>query len=155
MYLVGDIGNSEIKICLINSKKKTIKKFNFTSKNISLKKIRKNFKSLDQYYAKINKILFCSVVPKIFRLIKYYLKTKTNIKCFEIKDLDLSSFLNIKVNYNQVGSDRIANSISLVKDKKNYIIIDLGTATTFDVLIGKNYVGGIIAPGIKISQHFI
>ena len=153
MYLVGDIGNSEIKICLINSKKKTIKKFNFTSKNISLKKIRKNFKSLDQYYAKINKILFCSVVPKIFRLIKYYLKTKTNIKCFEIKDLDLSSFLNIKVNYNQVGSDRIANSISLVKDKKNYIIIDLGTATTFDVLIGKNYVGGIIAPGIKISLN--
>ena len=109
MYLVGDIGNSEIKICLINSKKKTIKKFNFTSKNISLKKIRKNFKSLDQYYAKINKILFCSVVPKIFRLIKYYLKTKTNTICFEIKDLDLSSFLNIKVNYNQVGSDRIAN----------------------------------------------
>ena len=153
MYLIGDIGNSEIKICLVNSKKKIIKKVNFSSKNISLKKIKKNFKSLNQDYSNINKILFCSVVPKIFRLIKIFLKIKTNIKCFEIKNLDLSSFLNIKVNYDQVGSDRIANSISLVKAKKNFIIVDLGTATTFDVLIGKSYVGGIIAPGIKISLN--
>lgn len=153
MYLIGDIGNSEIKICLVNSKKKIIKRINFTSKSISLKKIKKNFKTLNQDYLYINKILFCSVVPKIFKLIKNFLKTKTKLRCFEIKNLDLSSFLNIKVNYNQVGSDRIANSISLVKAKKNFIIIDLGTATTFDVLVGKNYVGGIIAPGIKISLN--
>ena len=153
MYLIGDIGNSEIKICLVNSKKKIIKRINFTSKSISLKKIKKNFKTLNQDYLYINKILFCSVVPKIFKLIKNFLKTKTKLRCFEIKNLDLSSFLNIKVNYNQVGSDRIANSISLVKAKKNFIIIDLGTATTFDVLVGKNYIGGIIAPGIKISLN--
>ncbi len=153
MYLIGDIGNSEIKICLVNSKKQIIKKISFSSKNISIKKIKNNFKSLNQYYLNINKILFCSVVPKIFQLIKNFLKTNTNIKCFEIKSLDLSSFLKIKVNYNQVGSDRIANSISLAEPKKNFIIIDLGTATTFDVLIGKNYIGGIIAPGIKISLN--
>ncbi len=153
MYLIGDIGNSEIKICLVNSRKKIIKRISFASKNISLRKIRNNFKSLSKYYSNINKILFCSVVPKIFKLIKNFLKTKTKLKCFEIKNLDLSSLLNIKVNYNQVGSDRIANSISLAKPKKNFIIIDLGTATTFDVLIGKNYVGGIIAPGIKISLN--
>ena len=153
MYLIGDIGNSEIKVCLVNSRKQIIKRISFTSKNISLKKIRNNFKSLNQYYSNINKILFCSVVPKIFRLIKHFLKTKTSTRCFEIKNLDLSSSLKIKVNYNQVGSDRIANSISLAKPKKNFIIIDLGTATTFDVLIGKNYVGGIIAPGIKISLN--
>jgi len=153
MYLIGDIGNSEIKVCLVNSRKQIIKRISFTSKNISLKKITNNFKLLNQYYSNINKILFCSVVPKIFRLIKHFLKTKTNTKCFEIKNLDLSSSLKIKVNYNQVGSDRIANSISLAKPKKNFIIIDLGTATTFDVLIGKNYVGGIIAPGIKISLN--
>ncbi|MDC1033602.1 type III pantothenate kinase, partial [Candidatus Pelagibacter sp.] len=33
------------------------------------------------------------------------------------------------------------------------IILDLGTATTFDVLLKKNYIGGIIAPGIKISLN--
>tara|TARA_B100000902_G_scaffold396706_1_gene458475 strand:+ start:432 stop:1178 length:747 start_codon:yes stop_codon:yes gene_type:complete len=153
MYLVGDIGNSEVKVCLVNSKKIIIKRINFTSNNMSLKKIKNNLSSLNGYYSNIDKILFCSVVPKVFRLIKLFLKTKTNIRCFEIKDLNLSSFLKIKVKYKQVGSDRIANSISLVKNKKNFIIIDLGTATTFDVLIDKNYVGGIIAPGIKISLN--
>tara|TARA_B100000029_G_scaffold127791_1_gene121405 strand:+ start:3626 stop:4372 length:747 start_codon:yes stop_codon:yes gene_type:complete len=153
MYLIGDIGNSEIKICLVNSRKIIIKRISFTSKNISLRKIRTNLKSLSRYYSNIKKIIFCSVVPKIFNLIKNFLNSKTNLKCFEIKNLDLSSLLKIKVNYNQVGSDRIANSISLAKSKKNFIIIDLGTATTFDVLIGKNYIGGIIAPGIKISLN--
>ena len=153
MYLVGDIGNSEIKVCLVNSKKLIIKRINFTSKNMSLKKIKSNLNSLNGYYSNIDKILFCSVVPKIFKLIKLYFKIKTHIRCFEIKDLDLSSLLKIKVKYKQVGSDRIANSISVVKNKKNFIIIDLGTATTFDVLLGKSYVGGIIAPGIKISLN--
>ncbi len=142
-----------IKICLINSKKQIIKRINLDSKNISLRKIKNNFKFLNKHYSNINKILFCSVVPKIFQLIKHFLKTKTNTKCYEIKSLNLSSLLKIKVKYNQVGSDRIANSISLAKLKKNFIIIDLGTATTFDVLIGKNYIGGIIAPGIKISLN--
>ena len=59
----------------------------------------------------------------------------------------------INVNYNQVGSDRITNAISLMDNKKNFIILDFGTATTFDVLIKDTYVGGIIAPGIKLSLN--
>ena len=61
--------------------------------------------------------------------------------------------LKIKVNYKQVGSDRLANAIGLIDSKKNFIIIDLWTATTFDVLIDNSYRGGIIAPGIKISLN--
>ena len=40
-----------------------------------------------------------------------------------------------------------------MKKKKNYIILDFGTATTFDVLTNNTYVGGIIAPGIKLSLN--
>ncbi len=57
------------------------------------------------------------------------------------------------MNYNQVGSDRVTNAISLMDNKKNFIIVDLGTATTFDVIIKHTYIGGIIAPGIKISLN--
>ncbi len=153
MYLIGDIGNTEIKICLVNRKKKIIKRIKLTSKNISIKKIENKFYVLNQYYNKIEKILFCSVVPKIFRLFKSFIKSKIKIKCFEIKKLNLSNLLKIKVKYNQVGSDRITNCIALAENKKNFIIIDLGTATTFDILLGKNYIGGIIAPGIKISLN--
>ena len=42
-------------------------------------------------------------------------------------------------------------AISLANGKSNYIILDFGTATTFDVLIKNTYKGGIIAPGIEIS----
>jgi type III pantothenate kinase len=153
MYLIGDIGNTEIKISLVNSKKNIIKKINFSSNSISSTKIKKQFKIFYKYLPKIEKILFCSVVPNSFILIKNFLKTKTNVKCYEIKDLNLKSLIKIKVDYNQVGSDRIANAISLINYKKNFIIIDLGTATTFDVLLKNNYMGGIIAPGIKISLN--
>jgi type III pantothenate kinase len=118
-----------------------------------LKKISYNFKKINKYFLKIEKILFCSVVPSTFKLVKNFLNKKTKIKCYEIKELKLSTLIDIKVNYKQVGSDRLANAISLINNNKNYIIIDLGTATTFDVLINKSYRGGIIAPGIKLSLN--
>ena len=152
MYLIGDIGNSEIKICLVNKKNKIIKRINFSSSNLTLKNLNKVFKK-SNFFLKIEKILFCSVVPKSFKLIKKFLKTKTQIKCFEVKQLNLSKIIKIKVNYNQVGSDRVTNAISLMDNKKNFIIVDLGTATTFDVIIKHTYIGGIIAPGIKISLN--
>ena len=37
--------------------------------------------------------------------------------------------------------------------KDNYIILDFGTATTFDVLVNNTYIGGIIAPGVKLSLN--
>ena len=74
-------------------------------------------------------------------------------KCFEVKNLNLKSLINIKVDYKQVGSDRITNAISLMNNKDNFIILDFGTATTFDVLIKNTYAGGIIAPGIKLSLN--
>ena len=153
MYILGDIGNSEIKIYLVNSKNKIKKNINIPTKKINNTLLKSNFKFLVKDFKKIEKILFCSVVPKSFKLIKKYLKTVTKINCYEIKDLALKSLINIKVNFKQVGSDRLTNAISLQNNKDNFIILDFGTATTFDVLIKKTYRGGIIAPGIKISLN--
>ena len=51
----------------------------------------------------------------------------------------------------QVGSDRLANAISVINNKDNFIILDFGTATTFDVILKDTYKGGIIAPGVNLS----
>ena len=59
--------------------------------------------------------------------------------------------MKLKVNRSQVGSDRIANAISVIDNKNNYIVVDFGTATTFDVIIKNTYYGGVIAPGISLS----
>ena len=100
-----------------------------------------------------DELLFCSVVPKSFNLIKKFLSKKTKVQCYEVKSLDLKSLIKIKVNYKQVGSDRLTNAISLANNKNNFIVLDLGTATTFDVLIKDSYSGGVIAPGIKLSLN--
>ena len=50
-----------------------------------------------------------------------------------------------------MGSDRIANAIG-AKIFKNCLILDFGTATTFDVIKNKVYEGGVIAPGVKLSM---
>ena len=151
MYILGDIGNSDTKIFLVNKKNRVLKKINLNTKNINNQNLNKKIKFLTKDLKIIEKILFCSVVPKSFNLIKRYFYKKTKIKCYEIKDLNLRSLIKIKVNFKQVGSDRLTNAISLQNDRDNFIILDFGTATTFDVVIKKNYTGGIIAPGVKIS----
>ena len=153
MYILGDIGNSETKLFLVNSKNRIIKYKNFPSKEINNKVLNNNFNSLTNDYSKIEKILFCSVVPKSYSLIKKFLYKKIRKKCYEVKDLKLRSLMNIDVNYKQVGSDRLTNAIGLLNHKDNFIILDFGTATTFDVIIKKSYKGGVIAPGIKISLN--
>ena len=62
----------------------------------------------------------------------------------KLKNLKLNKLIKIKVNKKQVGSDRLTNAISLINKKDNFIILDFGTATTFDVVIKNSYLGGII-----------
>ena len=153
MYILGDIGNSETKIYLVNSNKKIIKRINIPSKNINFNTLKKKLNKLTNNFKGINKILFCSVVPKTFFLIRKFFKKNTKIRCHEVKDLNLRSMINIDVNFKQVGSDRITNAISVINNKNNFIILDFGTATTFDVVIKNSYKGGVIAPGIKLSLN--
>ena len=153
MYILGDIGNTETKLCLVSKKKRIVKKIIFPSKNFNNLLLNSTLKKNKFKLEKVEKILFCSVVPKTYKIIKNYFLKNTKVKCYEVKNLKLKSLMNIKVNFHEVGSDRITNAISLIDYKNNYIILDFGTATTFDVLIKNSYFGGIIAPGVKLSLN--
>ena len=151
MIIVGDIGNTETKICLVNSKNIIIKRVTLITKKINLPLLKRSLSSLSLKNKSINKCLFCSVVPKSFNTIKSFFHKTYKIKCKELKKLNLNKLIKIKVNYKQIGSDRLANAISVINNKDNFIILDFGTATTFDVLIKNTYHGGVIAPGVKLS----
>ena len=153
MYILGDIGNTETKIFLVSTNNKIVKKLNLSTRDINITKLNRLFINFIADYKKVKKILFCSVVPNSFIIIKKFLLKKTKLKCYEVKDLNLKSLIQIKANYKQVGSDRLTNAISLVNNKNNFIILDFGTATTFDVLIKNVYSGGIIAPGVRLSLN--
>ena len=149
MYLIGDIGNTDIKLCLFDINKKKIKKITLKTEKLSFSYMRSKLKGIK--FKNIKKILFCSVVPKSYKLVKKFFNLHTDIKCKEIKDLDISKLIKIKVNKKQIGSDRIVNAISAANNKNNFIIVDFGTATTFDVVLKNSYIGGVIAPGLELS----
>ena len=151
MIIVGDIGNTETKICLVNSKDVIVRRITLMTKKINLSLLKKSLFNLNIKNQLIDKCLFCSVVPKSFSEIKNFFNKIHKLKCHELKNLKLSKLIKIKVNYKQIGSDRLANAIGVINNKDNFIILDFGTATTFDVLIKKTYHGGVIAPGVKLS----
>ena len=148
-YIVGDIGNSSTRVCLLENSK-ILKSFIFDTNKIFLKGyIQKFIKKLSKKNLK-KEILFSCVVPMAFKKIKKSL-SKTNYKVLEIKNLKLNKLIKINIkNIKQLGSDRIVNSIE-GKKFKNCLIIDFGTATTFDIVKKGVYEGGVIAPGVKSS----
>ena len=151
MYLLGDIGNTETKICLVNFNQKIIKKVVLKTNSISRKTLNSKLKFFLKKSKKIDKILFSSVVPPIFKLIKFYFLKNFKKQCFELKKMKIKKIIKIIVNKKQIGSDRLANAISVINNKDNFIIVDFGTATTFDVIIKNQYLGGVIAPGVDLS----
>ena len=153
MYIIGDIGNTEVKICLFSINKKLIKKIALKTNLINSKYLKKKLSIFVKKNITINKIIFSSVVPKVYNLINFYFSKNLKIYCIEIKKLNLNKLIKINVNRKQIGSDRLCNAIGVNDNKNNYIIIDFGTATTFDVVIKNKYLGGIIAPGLSLSLN--
>ena len=151
MYIIGDIGNTEVKIFLIKEKLKKIKKIVLKTNMINNKYLNKKFRHIIKIKQKIDKIIICSVVPKKYKVIDIFFKQKFKRKSKELKKINLEKSIKILANKKQIGSDRIANALSVMDKKNNYIIIDFGTATTFDVVKKNYYLGGIIAPGIELS----
>ena len=152
-HLIGDIGNTETKLCILNKSFKIVRRLKIDTLKIN-----------NQYYFKkiifsfvqnkiINKkALFSSVVPSVFLVMKKNLKKYFNIQCQELKQTHYSKIIKINANKKQVGSDRIANAIGAhYRYKSDCIVLDFGTATTFDVINEGTYWGGIIAPGVNLS----
>ena len=156
--IVGDIGNTVTKICLIDVKTLKVKKIiYFNSKSINYTNLlKKNLKKIIKNKNIFKVALFSSVVPVYQSILSKYLKKFYKIKLREIKEENIKKIVKINIkNKNQVGSDRIANAVGVYKKYKlNCIVLDFGTATTFDV-VTKNgiYNGGLIAPGVKLSLN--
>ena len=72
MIILGDIGNTETKICLVNNNK-IIKKIVIPSKGKKIDILNKYFKRFK--FIKVKKILFCSVVPSTFKDLKNYFRS--------------------------------------------------------------------------------
>ena len=154
--IVIDVGNTNIVIGFYTKNKlNKIIRLNTEKKiNILQKEINKFFKSNKKLINNLKDRLciLSSVVPSLnFIFEKSFQKNKFKFYIINPKKIPFRGKINY--NLNQIGSDRIANYAYVYSRKiKNCIIVDFGTATTFDVIKNNKYSGGLIFPGINLSM---
>lgn len=103
---------------------------------------------------KISDIIIGSVVPDLTKVIELALQKFYGGKIFIVdnKNADFKIDSSLK-KPEEIGIDRLINAkIAYKKFGSDLIIVDFGTATTFDI-VGNNgqYLGGVIAPGVNLS----
>jgi type III pantothenate kinase len=157
MIICLDVGNTNIKYALYEGEKLII----------SFRVATEHKKTSDEYGGQLLNILntngikaeditggiVSSVVPPLDYTIERMCQTYLKIKPLVLAP-GLKTGLNLRVdNAKEVGADRVVNNVSAVKKYgAPLIVIDFGTATTFNAIDSKcQFIGGVIAPGIKGS----
>lgn len=151
-----DVGNSETTVGVGNSDNWDSYRYT-TRKTITSDELLMMFKSTIDFSKDNDEIIHgaivCSVVPQITDSVIFAINKFTSKEVLVVGP-GIKTGLKVNIdNPKELGPDRIANSVGGYKKiKKEVVIVDLGTATTFDVVNqNKEYIGGSIAPGIKIS----
>ena len=151
-----DVGNSETTIGVGNSQGWQGYRFT-TRKTVTSDELLMMFKTIiDNPLIKeglIEGAIICSVVPEITNSVS---EATSRFISKDVLTVGPGVKTGLKVNIDnpkELGPDRVANSIGgYSKASSEVIVVDLGTATTFDIVnTKKEYLGGSIAPGIKIS----
>ena len=101
--------------------------------------------------------VLCSVVPRVTPAVKKYVQSAWRLAALE---LNCATIRGVGVDYPKpktIGADRLANAVAA---KAHFgapvVVVDFGTAVTFDVVDAKgNYVGGIIAPGLAAMTNYL
>ncbi len=102
----------------------------------------------------IDAVIMSSVVPdanfEVKSFVRQYLKLEPRLITTGQIDVGMKVLID---NPKELGADRLINAFAAWSaHKQALIVIDFGTATTFDVVSGKGeYLGGVIAPGINLS----
>ena len=150
-FLAIDVGNTSIHFALCRGGR-FVRHFRIATKDGSKSAIAAIQKNRAMAPAVI-----ASVVPAVGELLKKNIKRKLGLPAYLIgKDITLT-IKNKYKNPKQVGVDRLLNAMAAYKEHPGeLIIVDFGTAITFDVVSKKGeYLGGVIAPGIEISLDAI
>ena len=72
MYIIGDIGNTDVKICLFSKNNRLIKKLILKTSLINKKYLKEKFSFFFNKKLSINNIIFSSVVPSVHKIIRLF-----------------------------------------------------------------------------------
>ncbi len=158
MIICIDVGNTNIKYAVYDG----------DALKISFRVATDLKKTSDEYGAQLVEMLsvagiaageieggiFSSVVPSLDYTVEHMLRVYFGVKPYEIAP-GLKTGLRMRAdNAKEVGADRIVNNVAALQKygtAKPIIVVDFGTATTFNILKDGEFIGGVIAPGIRGS----
>ncbi len=158
MIICIDVGNSNIKYAVFDGDEP---RFTFRVAT-DLKKTSDEYGVQLITMLQVNRVekseiaggILSSVVPSLDYTILHMLKVYFGISPKQVVP-GLKTGLKMRAdNAKEVGADRIANNVSALKKygaERPIVIVDFGTATTFNILRNGEFIGGVIAPGIKGS----
>lgn len=159
MLLVIDVGNTNIVFGVYDEENLIYDWRIATEKNRTSDEYGLLFEQIFRYHGlepnEVSDVIISSVVPTLMHtlpvaFIKYFNRTPL------VVGPGVKTGMNIRYdNPREVGADRIVNGVAgFEKYGGPLIIVDIGTAITFDVISREGeYLGGAIAPGIKISTE--
>lgn len=159
MVFAVDIGNTNIVIgCCRDNKISFVERVS-TKRDATVLEYAITFKNILELYgiskADIDGAIISSVVPEVTMTVRSAIKKITDIDAIVVGP-GLKTGVNIVIdNPSQLGSDLVVDaSAGIAEYSLPLIIIDMGTATTVSVIDEKrNYLGGMILPGVKVSLN--
>ena len=159
MLLVIDVGNTNVVLGIYEGERLVDNWRIWTERDRTSDEygilVRNLFSSRSISFGGIEAIAISCVVPPMLNML-----LELSERYFQRKPLIVEFGMNIGMpvltdNPMEVGADRIVNAVAAYhKHKRSLIVVDFGTATTFDYISPKGeYMGGAIAPGLGISSE--
>ncbi|MDD5383202.1 MAG: type III pantothenate kinase [Candidatus Margulisbacteria bacterium] len=143
MILAVDLGNTNIVFGLFRGKK-LLRQWRHPTSNFKLPASR----------YKIRKIIIASVVPALNKKLMRQIVKQYGVKPYFVTAENIPTLKVLLKNKREIGADRVVDALAAYKLYGGpAIVVDFGTATTFDIISAKGeYQGGVIAPGITLAR---
>ncbi|MFC1658719.1 type III pantothenate kinase [Candidatus Omnitrophota bacterium] len=147
MLLTIDIGNTSINFGVFKARV-LIKNFSIPTRGYALRDLKKLLAG-----TAIDECIICSVAPPALSRLKSDLRRVLRIRPYCLGEDIKVPLKNLYRRPRQVGSDRLVNAFAGIQlYGAPLVVIDFGTAVTFDAISKrKEYLGGLILPGLDIS----
>jgi type III pantothenate kinase len=158
MLLAVDVGNTNIVLALFDGDKVVAQWRLATRVDRTVDEFALSILQLLQLHgfsqSDVTDAIMSSVVPSLMFPLARCIRQYFNAELIIVGDAGVEIGINVKLDRPQeAGADRVVNAYAArEKYGANVIVLDFGTATTFDVVDGNgDYIGGVIAPGVNLS----
>ena len=143
MILTIDLGNTNVVFGLFKGKK-LVKEWRYPTGKLKIPKVR----------AKVEGVVVASVVPSLNRKLRMGIRKQYKCNPFFVTAENIPGLKVRLKNKREIGADRVVDALAaLTLYEGPLVLVDFGTATTFDAISAKGeYLGGAIAPGITLAR---